>query len=65
MPEWSNGTVLKTVAPATVPWVRIPPPPPELDFGKLDTKDSENKIDEMVFDLCELTLEKREVVLNS
>ena len=26
--EWSNRTVSKTVVPATVPWVRIPPLPP-------------------------------------
>lgn len=26
--EWSNRTVSKTVVRATVPWVRIPPPPP-------------------------------------
>lgn len=30
MPEWSNGTVLKTVRPARVSWVRIPPPPPKV-----------------------------------
>jgi hypothetical protein len=28
VPEWSNGTVSKTVVRATVPWVRIPPSPP-------------------------------------
>ncbi len=28
MPEWFKGTVLKTVVPETVPWVRIPPSPP-------------------------------------
>ena len=27
MLEWSNRTVSKTVVPATVPWVRIPPLP--------------------------------------
>jgi hypothetical protein len=27
--EWSMETVLKTVEPATVPWVRIPPLPPD------------------------------------
>ena len=26
--EWSKATVLKTVEPARVPWVRIPPLPP-------------------------------------
>ena len=26
--EWSMETVLKTVVPARVPWVRIPPSPP-------------------------------------
>ena len=26
--EWSMETVLKTVVPAMVPWVRIPPLPP-------------------------------------
>ncbi len=25
--EWSKETVLKTVVPLRVPWVRIPPPP--------------------------------------
>ena len=29
MSEWLKETVLKTVVPATVPWVRIPPLPPE------------------------------------
>ena len=28
VPEWSNGTVSKTVGAPWVPWVRIPPPPP-------------------------------------
>ena len=28
VPEWSNGAVSKTVVRASVPWVRIPPPPP-------------------------------------
>ena len=28
MPEWSIGTVSKTVVRASVPWVRIPPSPP-------------------------------------
>jgi hypothetical protein len=28
VPEWSNGTVSKTVVRVTVPWVRIPPSPP-------------------------------------
>ena len=28
MPEWLIGAVLKTVVRASVPWVRIPPPPP-------------------------------------
>ncbi len=28
VPEWSNGAVSKTVVRVTVPWVRIPPPPP-------------------------------------
>ena len=27
MPEWSIGTVLKTVVGESLPWVRIPPPP--------------------------------------
>ena len=27
VPERSNGTVLKTVVPERVPWVRIPPSP--------------------------------------
>ena len=26
--EWSNAAVLKTVERVSVPWVRIPPPPP-------------------------------------
>ena len=30
MPEWSNGTVSKTVVRVTVPWVRIPPSPPAI-----------------------------------
>jgi integrase len=30
VPEWSIGTVSKTVVPAMVPWVRIPPSPPTL-----------------------------------
>ena len=28
VPEWSIGTVSKTVVPLRVPWVRIPPSPP-------------------------------------
>src|SRR6185503_20017242 len=31
VPERSIGTVSKTVVRATVPWVRIPPSPPEYD----------------------------------
>jgi hypothetical protein len=30
VPEWSNGTVSKTVVRVTVPWVRIPPSPPTI-----------------------------------
>ena len=30
VPEWSNGTVSKTVVRVTVPWVRIPPSPPQI-----------------------------------
>ena len=30
VPEWLKGLVLKTSVPATVPWVRIPPSPPDL-----------------------------------
>ena len=30
VPEWSNGTVSKTVVRVTVPWVRIPPSPPAI-----------------------------------
>jgi len=29
VPEWSIGTVSKTVVPSRVPWVRIPPSPPK------------------------------------
>ena len=29
VPEWSIGAVSKTVVPSPVPWVRIPPSPPE------------------------------------
>ena len=29
VPEWSIGAVSKTVVRASVPWVRIPPPPPD------------------------------------
>ena len=29
VPEWSNGSVSKTEVRATVPWVRIPPSPPD------------------------------------
>ncbi len=29
MPEWLNGTVLKTVEPSRVPGVRIPLSPPQ------------------------------------
>ncbi len=28
VPEWSNGTVSKTVDRVSGPWVRIPPSPP-------------------------------------
>lgn len=31
--EWSMATVLKTVRPARVSWVRIPPLPPKLKIG--------------------------------
>ena len=31
VPEWSIGAVSKTVVPSRVPWVRIPPPPPEIN----------------------------------
>ena len=33
VPEWSNGAVSKTVEPARVPWVRIPPSPPLRNNG--------------------------------
>jgi hypothetical protein len=29
VPEWSIGAVSKTVVRAAVPWVRIPPHPPD------------------------------------
>ena len=29
VPEWLKGPVLKTGVRASVPWVRIPPPPPQ------------------------------------
>src|SRR4051812_11182548 len=32
VPERSIGTVSKTVVPARVPWVRIPPSPPDRAF---------------------------------
>lgn len=38
MLEWSNRTVSKTVVRASVPWVRIPPPPPG---GPYETRDLE------------------------
>jgi hypothetical protein len=28
--EWSNAPVLKTDVGESLPWVRIPPPPPDL-----------------------------------
>src|SRR5215510_9885467 len=31
--EWLNRAVSKTVVPARVPWVRIPPSPPPNEFG--------------------------------
>jgi hypothetical protein len=33
VPERSNGAVLKTVGRASVPWVRIPPPPLRLPWN--------------------------------
>ena len=33
MAEWFKATVLKTVVPARVPWVRIPLSPPTLRGG--------------------------------
>src|ERR1700759_2032360 len=35
VPEWSIGTVSKTVVRASVPWVRIPPSPPVLRDSSL------------------------------
>jgi hypothetical protein len=35
VPERSNGTVLKTVVPERVPWVRIPPSPPSFTFCEI------------------------------
>ena len=35
VPEWSIGTVSKTVVRASVPWVRIPPSPPIPPVGHL------------------------------
>ena len=34
--EWSIATVLKTVERESVPWVRIPPPPPDIYFHEFD-----------------------------
>ena len=31
VPEWLNGAVSKTVVRENVPWVQIPPPPPNID----------------------------------
>jgi hypothetical protein len=33
VPEWSIGTVSKTVVPVRVPWVRIPPSPPIMNLS--------------------------------
>ena len=33
VPEWSNGTVSKTVVAVRSPWVRIPPSPPSTIAG--------------------------------
>ena len=38
MPERSNGTVLKTVVPERVPWVRIPPSPQLQFMDKFEKK---------------------------
>ena len=38
MAEWSNAPVLKTDVPATVPRVRIPPPPPEQNLESPATR---------------------------
>ena len=35
VPEWLNGTVLKTVAPSRVPGVRISPSPPMFTFCEI------------------------------
>ncbi len=37
--EWLNAAVLKTVVRESVPWVRIPPPPPLPDFRFAKAKD--------------------------
>ena len=39
--EWLNWTVSKTVVRATVPWVRIPPSPPDLCRETFRGKDLE------------------------
>src|ERR1700738_3782531 len=35
VPEWSIGTVSKTVVRASVPWVRIPPSPPTTSIATI------------------------------
>ena len=35
VPEWSIGAVSKTVVRVSVPWVRIPPPPPYFLYNLL------------------------------
>ena len=43
VPEWSIGTVSKTVVRASVPWVRIPPSPPLAPADMLSVAASEGE----------------------
>ena len=42
VPEWTIGTVSKTVVPSGVPWVRIPPSP--IVLGGCQAKNGASKV---------------------
>jgi hypothetical protein len=58
--EWFKAPVLKTGELARVPWVRIPPPPPE-DLGSYDGStraDSDGDDDSVCTFVCTLPLDE-------
>ena len=60
--EWSNAAVLKTVERVSVPWVRIPPPPPlaapPFSLTILIARLQQSALSALIAEVCSLSEQK-------